>query len=89
MIDKGLTLRILNILNSGGAAFSEIYVQKRTSNSLKLEEGQIENSNSGLDMGCGLRLWQDESTFYGYVDSLEEDRLVEAARILKIGRAHV
>jgi TldD protein len=33
-------------------------------------------------MGCGLRLWQDESTFYGYVDSLEEDKIIQAARIL-------
>ena len=82
MIDKELTTRILGILNSGGAAFSEIYVQKRSSNSLRLEDRKIENSNSGLDMGCGLRLWQDESTFYGYVDSLEEDKLIQAAGIL-------
>ncbi len=82
MIDNRLTLRILDILNSGGAAFCEIYVQKKISNSLRLEDGQIENSNSGFDMGCGLRLWHHGSTFYGYVDSLEEGRLVEAARIL-------
>ena len=82
MIDNRLAIKILDILNSGGASFSEIYIQKRLSNSLRLDDKKIENSNSGFDMGCGLRLWKDDSTFYGYVDSLEEDKLIQAAGIL-------
>ena len=82
MIDNRLAVKVLDILNSGGASFSEIYVQKRLSNSLRLDDKEIENSNSGFDMGCGLRLWKDDSTFYGYVDSLDEDKLIRAAGIL-------
>lgn len=82
MIDKRLTIKILDILNSGGASFSEIYIQKRVSSAIRLEDKKIENSNSGFDMGCGLRLWKEDSTFYGYVDSLEENKLVKAAGIL-------
>ena len=82
MIDKRLAIKILDILNSGGASFSEIYVQKRVSNSIRIEDKKIEESNSGFDMGCGLRLWKDDSTFYGYVDSLEKGKLIEAAEIL-------
>jgi TldD protein len=82
LIDNTLAKKILDILNSGGASFSEIYIQKSISNSIKLEDGKIENSNSGFDSGCGLRMWKGESTFYGYVDSLEEKRLIGAARIL-------
>ncbi len=82
MIDDKLAIKILNILNSGGASFSEIYIQKRISNSIRLEDRKIENSNSGFDFGCGLRVWKGESTFYGYVDSIEEDRLLKAASVL-------
>ncbi len=82
MIDKSLAIKILDVLNSPGASFSEIYIQKSISNSIKLEDGKIENSNSGFDSGCGLRMWKGESTFYGYVDSIEEKRLIEAAGIL-------
>lgn len=82
MIDNKLAIKILGILNSGGASFSEIYIQKRISNSIRLEDGKIENSNSGFDFGCGLRVWKGESTFYGYVDSIEKDRLIEAAKVL-------
>ena len=82
MIDNTLAIKILDMLNSGGASFSEIYIQKRISNSVRLEDSKIENSNSGFDFGCGLRVWKGESTFYGYVDSIEEDRLLEAANVL-------
>ncbi len=55
MIEKDIVLKVLGTLNSGGASFSEVYIQKSISNSLKLEDSRIENSNSGYDMGCGLR----------------------------------
>jgi len=82
LIAKNTALKVLGTLNSGGASFSEIYIQKRISNSLKLEDSRIENSNSGYDMGCGLRIWMGESTYYGYVDSVDEKKLINAARIL-------
>ena len=82
MIEKDIALKVLGTLNSGGASFSEIYIQKSISNSLKLEDSSIENSNSGYDMGCGLRVWIGDSTYYAYVDSIEEKKLIEAAKIL-------
>ncbi len=82
MIDNKTAIKILDVLNSGGASFSEIYVQRNISNSIRLEDSKIENSNSGFDYGCGLRMWKGESTFYGYIDSLEEKRLIKAAEIL-------
>ncbi len=82
MIEEKLTRDILNILLSGGADFSEIFVQKRSSNNIKLEDSKIENSTSGFDSGCGLRLWFGESTFYGFVDSLQSEKLRTAAKVL-------
>ena len=82
MIEKDISLKVLGTLNSGGASFSEIYIQKSISNSLKLEDSRIENSNSGYDMGCGLRVWIGDSTYYAYVDSVDEKKLIRAAKIL-------
>src|SRR4030042_1252970 len=48
----------------------------------EVEKGKIENSTSGNELGCGLRLWAGESTFYAYVDSLKEDKLLNAAKVL-------
>jgi len=82
LIEKDTALKVLGTLSSGGASFSEIYIQKSISNSLKLEDSRIENSNSGYDMGCGLRVWIGDGTYYAYVDSIEEKKLIEAAKIL-------
>lgn len=82
MIENRLTKKILNILLGNGADFSEIFVQKRAFNNLRLEDSKIENSSSGYELGCGLRLWVGDSTFYAYVDSLEESKLINAAKIL-------
>ena len=82
MIDNRLTKQILNILLGNGADFSEIFIQKRASNNIRLEDSKIENSSSGYELGCGLRLWVGDSTFYAYVDSLEESKLLNAAKIL-------
>lgn len=82
MIESRLTKDILNTLLKNGADFSEIFVQKRISNSLRLEDSKIDNSSSGYELGCGLRLWVGDSTFYAYVDSLQREKLLDAARVL-------
>lgn len=82
MISKLLAKKILNILLKSGGDFSELYIQKKITNSIRLEDSKIENSSSGYELGCGLRLWTGESTFYAYVDSLQEDKLVNAAKVL-------
>jgi TldD protein len=82
LIDNRLTKKILNILLGNGADFSEIFIQKKAFNNIRLEDSKIENSSSGYELGCGLRLWVGEGTFYAYVDSLEESKLLNAAKIL-------
>ncbi|MEA2015693.1 MAG: TldD/PmbA family protein [Actinomycetota bacterium] len=82
MLDNGLTKKILNILLKNGADFSEIFVQKRVFNNLRLDDGKIEKSSSGYEVGCGLRLWIGDSTFYAFVDSLEKEKLINAAKVL-------
>ncbi len=82
MIENRLTKKILNTLLGNGADFSEIFIQKRVFNNLRLEDSKIENSSSGYELGCGLRLWVGDSTFYAYVDSLDENKLLNAAKVL-------
>ncbi len=82
MIGSGLTKKILNALLKNGADFSEIFIQKRISGIIRLDDSKIDNSSSGYELGCGLRLWAGDSTFYAYVDSLQKEKLLDAAKIL-------
>lgn len=82
MIENRLTKKILNTLLGNGAEFAEIFIQKKVFNNLRLDDSKIENSSSGYELGCGLRLWVGDSTFYAYVDSLDENKLLNAAKVL-------
>src|SRR4030042_6297367 len=82
MISTTFTKKILNTLLKTGGSFSEVFIQKKETNSLRLEDSKIENSSSGFELGCGLRLIYKDSTFYAYVDSLQEEIILNAARIL-------
>lgn len=83
MLDIKFVKKLLNLLISSGGNFSEIFIQKRILNSIKLEDSKIENTSSGFELGCGLRLIYNDSTYYAYVDSMAEDKLLNAAKILK------
>jgi TldD protein len=82
MLEQKLIKKILNILLSSGGDFSEVFIQKRNLNNMRLDDGKIENSNSGFELGCGLRLINKDSTFYAYVDSIDKESLINAAKIL-------
>jgi len=85
MIEKELIRKVLSAMLSGGGNFAEVYLQKSKNNTLKLEDSKIENAVSGFDLGCGLRVWKDNRTFYGYVNSIEPKLLLQSAR--ELGRA--
>jgi TldD protein len=82
LIEKKKAENILNKLKSTGGSFSEIFLQKKISGSLKLDDGKIENATNGYDLGAGLRLCFKDSTFYAYVDSINYDKLINAAEVL-------
>jgi len=82
MIDIKLVKKLLNILLKSGGDFSEIFIQKKNLNTLRLEDSKIENVSTGFELGCGLRLIHGDSTFYAYIDSLIAEKLINAAKIL-------
>ena len=83
MIEKNNAKKILGHLLKTGGDFAELFIQKKKLNNLRLDDGKIENIISGFELGCGLRLISEQSTFYAYVDSLDFDKLLNAAKILR------
>ena len=82
MIDKKTAKKVLDRLLCSGGLFGELFVQRKISNNIRLDDNKIENASSGFENGCGLRLIYKDSTYYAFLDSLEEDKLLESARIL-------
>jgi TldD protein len=70
MISKTIALKVLNIATATGADFAEIYLEETLSNSISLENGQVEASSSNLSYGAGIRLLNKLQSVYGYTNDI-------------------
>ena len=65
-----------------GGDFAEVYAEERTSFSLRLEDGKIEDVASGEDRGASVRVVKGATTSFGYTDALDEASLFGLAERL-------
>jgi TldD protein len=63
----------------GGGQRAEVFVEDRTSLSLRLEDGTIEEAVSGVDRGGSVRIIRGLTTDFGYVDAVDEAALLKLA----------
>lgn len=79
-VDHALVARCLSAALSAGGDFAELYFESVTSSSIGIDEGIVKSASQGHSTGCGVRVLSGERTGYSYTDSLEEDRLIHAAK---------
>jgi TldD protein len=80
MLDEALVREVLHAAVASGGRFAEIYAEERSSASLRLDDGKVEESSTGLDRGAGVRVLAGETTAYAYSNRLDRNALLEAAR---------
>ena len=77
--DTGLLhATIVRALKRGGD-FAEVFVEDRDSLGLRLEDGRVEQTSGGREIGAAVRLLSGEHTYYAYSDALDEAGLSAAA----------
>jgi len=77
--DTGLLKAMLARALRRGGDFAEIYIEDRESLGLRLEDGRIEQTSGGRELGAAVRLLSGEHTFYAYSDAVDEAGLTAAA----------
>ncbi|MCL5986261.1 MAG: TldD/PmbA family protein [Actinobacteria bacterium] len=82
MISEGVIKKVLNICHKAGADFSEIFVEEKETNSLRLEDSRIERASSGLDRGYGIRARFGDNTLYSFSNDFKERSIIDAANAL-------
>jgi TldD protein len=80
MIPKETVSKVLSAALRSGGDLAEIYVEDRTSLSLRLEESKLEEAVRGADRGAGVRVLFGNLAAYAYTDDLGKESLLEAAR---------
>ena len=79
MLDRELAREVLRAARRRGGSFSEIFVEERTSTSIRLDDGKVEELTTGLDRGAGVRVALGTSYGYAYSNRLGRDALLTAA----------
>ncbi|MDD8026648.1 MAG: TldD/PmbA family protein [Acidobacteriota bacterium] len=92
-IDPELLARAIRRGLAKGGDFAEVYLEKRISRSILLEEGKFKSAVFGLSQGAGVRVLAGDKTGYAYTDEPTEDKILRAAEtasaIAKAGGAPV
>ena len=79
MIDAQVVQETLRRALSTGARFAEVFVEDRTTTSIHLDDGRIEEVVAGGDRGAGIRVFHGDAQAYAYTNRLDPATLDAAA----------
>jgi len=79
MLDRDLVAEVLRAARRRGGAFAEVYVEERSSTSIRLDDGKVEELTTGVDRGAGVRVAVGTTYGYAYSNRLDRDSLLQAA----------
>jgi len=79
MLPRELVEEVLKAARRRGGSFSELFVEERSSTSIRLDDRKVEELTSGLDRGAGVRVALGTSYGYAYSNRLDRDSLLQAA----------
>ncbi len=80
IVPEEVLKKVLKAAMMTGADFAEVFIEDTSTETITMEDGRIENVNSGRDRGAGVRVIKGETSSYCFTDSLEEKDLLQAAR---------
>jgi TldD protein len=62
-----------------GGDWAELYAEERTGFAVSLDDRRVERPQSGREVGASIRVVSGDATYFGHVDGLAEDDLLELA----------
>jgi TldD protein len=87
MLPRELVEEVLRAARRRGGSFSELFVEERTSTSIRLDDGKVEELTSGLDRGAGVRVALGTSYGYAFSNRLDRDSLLQVAEAASVALA--
>jgi TldD protein len=92
MLDESILSRLIARVLRRGGEFADVFCERRTSLSFRLQDGRIHEGGFGVTLGVGIRAIVGESAVYAYSDDLSVEALLEgadaAALIARAGAPH-
>ncbi|WP_419842016.1 TldD/PmbA family protein [Candidatus Poriferisodalis sp.] len=80
LLDLDLVDTMLRAALDAGGQWAELFAEDRESAGIVLDEGRVEEMNSGRDRGVGVRVTAGDTTGYAHTSDLSARGLTDAAR---------
>lgn len=79
MINKSIIQKVIEASLTTGGDFAEVFVENKINNAISMIGGKIEKSNSGVDFGIGIRIFNGLNCVYAYTNDNSEENLIKTA----------
>ena len=76
MIDKSLCNNIISDILQSGGDFAELFIEYSKKNAIKMIDGKVEEINSGIINGIGIRAFVNNKTIYAFTNDFSKDTLL-------------
>ena len=79
VLEPELVQRVLRVALGTGGRLAEVFAEDRTTTSLRLDDGRVEEVVAGRDRGAGVRVFHGDTQAYAHTNRMDEAALVRAA----------
>ncbi len=63
-----------------GGDYADLFFEHTFTNSVGLQDGEVNRSSSNIDFGMGVRVLSGDQTGYAYIENITLDEMLKAAR---------
>ena len=82
MVKTEIFKKVIDTLIGNGVSFADIFIERKKTLLINMENKKLEKIIIGTQIGAGLRARYGNKTFFGYVEDLSEKALLSLAKIL-------
>ena len=79
LVSPELAARVVERALSRGGDFGELYAEERQGFVLALDDTRVERAQTGTERGGSVRVTAGDSTYFGHLDGLDEQGLLDLA----------
>jgi TldD protein len=80
-VTKSDLQKVMAVALEKGGDYADLYFQHTFSNSVVLQDGEVNRANSYIDYGVGIRTVSGDRQGYAFVENISLDEMIKAARV--------
>jgi TldD protein len=73
--------KVMAVALEKGGDYADLYFQHTFSNSLALQDGEVNRASSDIEYGVGIRVVSGDQQGYAFVENITLDEMMKAARV--------